>query len=140
MPLKRAIYYPTAPAVAALLVLALVAGCTTTSSQPARSAFDDIPVPNGLTFQPGKSTIIESPTVKAARLVYRGRIEVESLAVAMRTTLESNGWRQVSSTATSDHGITQIYEKSGNPLEVRLIDGWWYTYVEMTASRTLQQQ
>ena len=140
MLLKRAIYYPTAPAVAALLALALLAGCTTTASQPARSAFDDIPVPSGLTFQPSKSTIIESPTVKAARLVYRGRVEVESLAVAMRTTLESNGWRQVSSTVTSDHGITQIYEKSGNPLEVRLIDGWWYTYVEMTASRTLQQQ
>jgi len=138
--LKRAIYYPTAPTVAALLALALVAGCATTSSPPARSGFDDIPIPNGLTFQPSKSTIIESPTVKAARLVYRGRVEVESLATAMRTTLESNGWRQVSSTATSDHGITQVYEKSGNPLEVRLIDGWWYTYVEMTASRTLQQQ
>ena len=96
-------------------------------------------MPNGLTFQPSKSTVIESPTVKAARLVYRGRVEVESLALAMRTTLESNGWRQVSSTANSDHGITQVYEKSGNPLEVRLIDGWWYTYVEMTASRTLQQ-
>jgi len=137
--LKRAACYPIAPTVAALVALALVAGCATTSSQPARSAFDDIPVPNGLTFQPSKSTIIESPTVKAARLVYRGRIEVDSLAAAMRATLESNGWRQVSSTATSDHGITQIYEKSGNPLEVRLIDGWWYTYVEMTASRTLQQ-
>jgi hypothetical protein len=137
--LKRAADYPRAPAVAAVIVFVLMAGCATTSSQPARSAFDDIPVPNGLTFQPSKSTIIESPTVKAARLVYRGRVEVDSLAVAMRTTLESNGWRQVSSTATSDHGITQIYEKSGNPLEVRLIDGWWYTYVEMTASRTLQQ-
>ena len=138
--LKRAAYYPIAPTVAALVALALMAGCATTSSQPARSAFDDIPVPNGLTFQPSKSTIIESPTVKAARLVYRGRIEVDSLALAMRTTLESNGWRQVSSTASFDHGITQIYEKSGNPLEVRLIDGWWYTYVEMMASRTLQPQ
>ena len=124
--------------VAAVFVLTLTAGCATTSSQPPRSAFDDIPVPNGLTYQPSKSTIIESPTVKAARLVYRGRIEVDSLAAAMRTTLEANGWRHISSTATADHGITQVYEKSGNPLEVRLIDGWWYTYVELTASRTQQ--
>jgi hypothetical protein len=124
---------------AALLVLALMAGCATTSSQPPRSAFEDIPVPNGLTYLPSKSTVIESPNVKAARLVYRGRIEVESLAVAMRTTLEANGWRQVSSTSTADHGITQVYEKSGSPLEVRLIDGWWYTYVEMTASRVVKQ-
>jgi len=125
-------------AVAAVFVLALTAGCATTSSQPARSAFDDIPVPNGLTYLPSKSTIIESPTMKAARLVYRGRVEVDSLAVVMRTTLEANGWRHISSTATADHGITQVYEKSGNPLEVRLIDGWWYTYVELTASRTQQ--
>jgi hypothetical protein len=124
--------------VAAVVVLTLTAGWATTSSQPPRSAFDDIPVPNGLTYQPSKSTIIESPTVKAARLVYRGRIEVDSLAAAMRTTLEANGWRHISSTATADHGITQVYEKSGNPLEVRLIDGWWYTYVELTASRTQQ--
>ena len=125
-------------AVAALLLLALTAGCATSSSQPTRSEFEDIPVANGLTYQPSKSVIIESPTVKAARLVYRGRVEVDSLAVAMRTALETNGWRYVSSTSTSDHGVTQVYEKAGNPLEVRLIDGWWYTYVEMTISRTRQ--
>jgi hypothetical protein len=122
------------------LALALTAGCATSSSKPTRSEFEDIPVANGLTFQPNKSTIIESPTVKAARLVYRGRVEVDSLAVGMRNALEANGWRHVSSTATADHGITQVYEKDGNPLEVRLIDGWWFTYVEMTVSRTRQQQ
>ena len=125
-------------AVAALLLLALTAGCATSSSQPTRSEFEDIPVANGLTYQPTKSTIIESPTVKAARLVYRGRVEVDSLAIAMRTALEGNGWRYVSSTSTADHGIMQVYEKAGNPLEVRLTDGWWYTYVEMTISRTKQ--
>jgi hypothetical protein len=77
--------------------------------------------------------------VKAARLVYRGRLEVDSLSVAMRTTLEANGWRSVSSTSTADHGITQVYEKSGSSLEVHLIDGWWYTVVELTASRAQQQ-
>ena len=78
--------------VAAFLVLALTAGCATTSSRPVRSEFEDIPVPKGLSYQPSKSTIIESPTVKAARLVYRGRLEVDSLSVAMRTTLEANAW------------------------------------------------
>ena len=120
------------------LLLALIGGCATSSSQPTRSEFEDIPVANGLTYMPSKSTVIESPTVKAARLVYRGRIEVDSLATAMRTALEANGWRYVTSTSTADHGITQVYEKAGNPLEVRLIDGWWYTYVEMTVTRTRQ--
>ena len=125
--------------VAAFLVLALTAGCATTSSRATRSEFEDIPVPKGLTYQPSKSTVIESPTVKAARLVYRGRLEVESLSVAMRTTLEANGWRHVSSTSAAEHGITQVYEKSGSSLEVRLLDGWWFTFVELTASRAQQQ-
>jgi len=124
---------------AAFLVLALTAGCATTSPKAARSEFEDIPVPKGLTYQPSKSTIIESPTVKAARLVYRGRLEVESLSVAMRTTLEANGWRHVSTTSAGDHGVTQVYEKSQSSLEVRLLDGWWYTFVELTASRAQQQ-
>src|SRR5206468_12937537 len=125
--------------VAAFLVLALTAGCATTSSRPVRSEFEDIPVPKGLTYQPDKSTIIESQTVKAARLVYRGRLEAESLALALRTTFEANGWRHVSSTAVASHGTTQVYEKSGSSLEVRLLDGWWFTYVELTASRAQQQ-
>jgi hypothetical protein len=124
---------------AAFLVLALTAGCATTSSRATRSEFEDIPVPRGLTYQASKSTIIESPTVKAARLVYRGRLEVDSLSVAMRTTLEANGWRHVSSTSAAEHGITQIYEKAGSSLEVRLMDGWWFTFVELTASRAQQQ-
>jgi hypothetical protein len=124
---------------AAFLVLALTAGCATTSPKAARSEFEDIPVPKGLTYQPSKSTIIESPTVKAARLVYRGRLEVDSLSIAMRTTLEANGWRHVSSTSAADHGVTQVYEKAQSSLEVRLLDGWWYTFVELTASRAQQQ-
>ena len=96
-------------------------------------------MPKGLSYQADKSTIIESPTVKAARLVYRGRLEVESLGLALRTTLEANGWRHVSTTAVATHGTTQVYEKSGSSLEVRLLDGWWFTYVELTASRAQQQ-
>jgi hypothetical protein len=122
----------------ALLVLAFTAGCASAPPKAVRSEFEDIPVPKGLSYQPDKSTIIESPTVKAARLVYRGRLEVDSLATAMRTTLEANGWRHVSSTSVSDHGVTQIYEKASSSLEVRLVDGWWYTVVELTASRATQ--
>ena len=50
--------------------------------------------------------------MKAARLVYRGRVEPESLGTAMRSLLESNGWRPVSSTSiASNNGTTQVYEK-----------------------------
>src|SRR5881296_2488026 len=125
--------------VTALLVLLFTAGCASAPPKAVRSEFEDIPVPKGLSYQADKSTIIESPTVKAARLVYRGRLEVDSLSVAMRTTLEANGWRHVSSTSAAEHGITQVYEKSGSSLEVRVLDGWWFTFVELTASRAQQQ-
>ena len=120
------------------LVALLLLGACATSTKAVRSEFEDIPVPKGLTYLADSSTIIESPTVKAARLVYRGRLEPTSLAAAWRATLEANGWRHVSSTSVSDHGVTQVYEKAGSSLEVRLIDGWWYTFVELTASRSLQ--
>jgi hypothetical protein len=119
------------------VVLLLFVGCATAPPRPVQSEFDDIPVPKGLSFQPGKSIVIESPAVKAARLVYRGRVQPESLAVAMRTTLEANGWRNVSSTAGGGQISTQVYEKGGNSLQVQIYEGAIFTYVELTASRAL---
>ena len=115
----------------------LVAACASSSTRTVRSEFEDIPVPKGLDFVDNRSTIIESPTVKAARLIYRGRIEVTSLALALRTTLEANGWRSVSTTTLGEHGTTQVYEKGGSALQVRIWEGWYYTYVELTGSRSL---
>ena len=128
---------------AAVLVLVFLAGCASAPSKPVRSEFEDIPVPKGLERQADRSTVIESPTVKAARLVYRGRLEMDSLTVAMRSTLEANGWRYVSSSTSSEHGVLQVYEKAGSSLEVRLWEGrlwegWYSTYVELTATRALQ--
>jgi hypothetical protein len=122
---------------AALLVLTLLAGCASVTSKPARTEFEDIPIPRGLTFQGDRSTIIESPTVKAARLVYRGRLELQSLAMAWRTTLEANGWRHVSSTSVQEYGVTQVYEKAGTSLAVRLWEGWIFTYAELTVGRAI---
>ena len=121
-------------AIVSTLVLILT-GCASSPPRPQHSEFEDIPVPKGLTLDVSKSTIIESPTVKAARLIYKGRVESESLGVAFRTTLEANGWRHVSSTTSSDKGITQVYEKGGNPLQVNIYDGIYYTWVELSATR-----
>ena len=112
-------------------------GCATFATKSARSEFEDIPVPKGLAYVESDSTIIESPSVKAAKLVYRGRVEPASLGTAMRATLEANGWRHVSTAVIGDKGATQIYEKPGNSLQVKLWESWYYTYVELTASRTL---
>ena len=119
------------------IVLTLTA-CASSPPRPQRSEFEDIPVPKGLVLDLGKSTIIESPTVKAARIFYKGRIEPDSLATAFRTTLEANGWRHLSSTTSSGKGTTQVYEKAGNSLQVLIYEGFfWYTWVEVSATRVV---
>jgi len=119
-------------AIAAIVLFAT--GCATT---PARRQFDDINLPAGLVYQPGDSIVIESQTIKAAQLVYRGRLEPMTLGDAMRTRLEASGWRQLSRTSTSKDGTWQIYEKDGNALGVHIYEGLWYTYLEISASQTL---
>jgi hypothetical protein len=118
------------------LVLTL-ASCASSSgpARPQRSEFEDIPVPVGLTLDSSRTTIIESPTVKAARLFYKSRIKPDSLAVAYRTSLEANGWRHVSSTTSANKGTTQVYEKQDSSMQVLIYEGWYYTWTEVSTTR-----
>ena len=56
----------------------------------------------------------------------------------MRTALEGIGWRLRGSTNTSASTTNQVYEKSGNFVQVVFWEGPWYTYMEVTASQALQ--
>src|SRR4029434_4167154 len=91
----------------ALAVSVLLTACASNPSRAVRSEFEDIPVPKGLTYQQDESTVIETPNLKAGRHVYRGRLELDSLTMAIRNTLEANGWRHVSSTHSSQQGTNQ---------------------------------
>jgi len=128
-------YHPCDVSLSALVLI--LAACASSPPRAARSEFEDIPVPRGLTLDLGKSTIIESPTVKAARLFYKGRLEPDSLGAAFRTTLEANGWRHLSSTTSAEKGMTQVYEKTGNSLQVMIYEGLYYTWVEVSATRVI---
>jgi hypothetical protein len=122
-------------AVAAFALL-LSAGCSSTPVKAPYAAFESIPVPKGLEYRPDDSTLIETPEVKAGRVIYRGRIEAASLAAGMRSNLEAAGWRLLGSTTSSSHGTTQVYDKGGTSLQVRIWEGGpfsWYTYVELAA-------
>ena len=123
--------------VASVAVL-LLAACATTPTRPVKSDFLDIPVPQGMAYVPDRSTVIESPAVRMARFVYRGRLEMGSLGTSMQGGLERSGWRRVSVATTSTDATTQLYEKAGNYLQILLWEGSWYTYMEVTASRALQ--
>ncbi len=123
-----------------LVLLALVLALTACASSPPRaprSEFEDVPVPSGLEPDPSKSTVIESPSVKAARLFYKGRIKPDSLAAAFRTTLEANGWHHLSSTTAAEKGTSQVYEKPASSLQVLIYEGWYYTWVELLATRVV---
>jgi hypothetical protein len=117
------------------LVLTLAACASSGPARPQRSEFEDVPVPAGLTLDSSRTTIIESPTVKAARLFYRSRIKPDSLAIAYRTSLEANGWRHVSSTTSANKGTTQVYEKQDSSLQVLIYEGWYYTWTEVSTTR-----
>jgi hypothetical protein len=123
----------------ALAVSVLLTACASNPPRPVRSEFEDIPVPKGLSYQQDDSTVIETPNVKAGRHIYRGRLELDSLTTAIRSTLEANGWRHVSSTKSAQHGTTQVYEKDGDSLQVQLWEGLWYTYAEYTTGRVLKR-
>ena len=123
----------------ALVVSVLLTACASNPPRAVRSEFEDIPVPKGLSYQQDESTVIETPNVKAGRHIYRGRLELDSLTTAIRNTLEANGWRHVSSTKSSQHGTTQVYEKDGDSLQVQLWEGLWYTYAEYTTGRAVKR-
>jgi hypothetical protein len=123
------------------VVVAALTACASTTPKQVRSEFEDIPVPRGLALDHGRTVIIESPTVKAAKLAYRGRLEPDSLGSAFRTTLEANGWKHLSSTTSSSKGTTQVYEKSGSYLQVDIWESFWScmfdTCVSISATRVV---
>jgi hypothetical protein len=122
-----------------MVLVSTLSACASSPPRAQRSEFEDIPVPKGLELDWSRSTIIESPTIKAARLFYKGRITPDSLAVAFRSTLEANGWHHLSTT-TTDKGITQVYEKTGSSLQVLIYEGWYYTWAEVSATRVIGRE
>lgn len=122
----------------ALGVLLLATGCATMSVPPLRSEFGDVPLLEGLAYQPDGSVVIETKSVRAARLLYRGRIEPGSAVVEMQKGLEANGWRLVRSTSVARHGTMQLYEKGEASLQLQVWEGGmfgYYTYVEVSGTR-----
>jgi len=123
-----------------LAIVSTLSACASSPPRAQRSEFEDIPVPKGLELDWSRSTIIESPTIKAARLFYKSRLEPASLGVAFRTTLEANGWRHLSSTTAAEKGTTQVYDKTGSSLRVLIYEGWYYTWAELSATRVIGRE
>jgi hypothetical protein len=122
-----------------LAIVLTLSACASSPPRAQRTEFEDIPVPKGVELDWSRSTIIESPTIKAARLFYKGRITPDSLAVAFRSTLEANGWRHISTT-TTDKGTTQVYDKAGSSLQVLIYEGWVLHLGGLSATRVVSKE
>jgi hypothetical protein len=121
----------------AVLLVALTPACSATRPTPSLAGFEDIPIPAGLTYQPDQSITIEGPSAKAAHWVYRGRIKPDGLRLAVRTTLEANGWQHLSTGSAPGPKSVQTFEKSGNSVQFDIYEGTWYTYLVVGAARAI---
>ena len=120
------------------VTLALSACSSTKGVPPIRSEFMDIPLPGGLDYIPDKSAVIESETVRAARLMYSSKFEPGSLVLSIQEGLLGNGWRLVRTTSFPSVGTLQLYEKGEASLQVRIWEGGAFsgsTYVELSGTR-----
>jgi hypothetical protein len=123
------------------VALALFASaCSSKGIPPIRSEFMDVPLPGGLTYVADQSAVIESETVRAARLVYSSKYEPGSLVLSIQDGLVGAGWRLVRTTSFPGQGAMQLYEKGDASLQVRIWEGGAFkgsTYVELSGTRAV---
>jgi len=129
-------------AIVAVTLALFVSACSATKGiPPIRSEFMDIPLPDGLEYIPDKSAVIESETVRAARLMYSSKFEQGSLVLSIQEGLLGNGWRLVRTTSFPSVGTLQLYEKNEASLQVRIWEGGAFssaTYVELSGTRAVR--
>src|SRR5262245_66561558 len=90
------------------VTFALSACSSTKGVPPLLSEFKDIPLPGGLEYIPDKSAVIESETVRAARLMYSSKFEPGSLVLSIQEGLVGSGWRLVRKTVFPTVGPGQL--------------------------------
>ena len=100
----------------------------------------DIPLPSGLEYIPDQSAVIESETVRAARLMYSSKFEPGSLVLSIQEGLTGQGWRLVRTSSFPGQGTMQLFQKDDASLQVRIWEGGAFkgsTYVELSGTRAL---
>src|SRR5262245_31623949 len=123
-----------------VLALALSACSSTKGIPPIRSEFMDIPLPDGLEYVADQSAVIESETVRAARLVYTSKFEPGSLVLSIQDGLQGQGWKLIRTTSFPGQGAMQLYEKGEASLQIRIWEGGAFkgsTFVELSGSRAV---
>ncbi len=91
--------------------------------------FEDILIPYGLKLDMDKSFIYETPSFKAGKLVFSGRLEPQSLASFFTANMERDGWKLINKFGFKD--VVLNFSKSKKTCTVNIFDRPIYTLVEV---------
>ena len=90
------------------------------------SEFPDVPIPNGMSEERGKTYISFSPTgMKGGVQHFSGRLEVVSLMNSMRRNMANQGWTLRALLRSKESAM--VFEKSSQICTMHISDGMVYT-------------
>jgi len=128
--------------VSVLMGLALTMGCANLGGKRKESKeppavgeqsryyhFEDILIPQGLKLEMDRSFIYETPSFKVGKLVFSGRLEVQSLANFFANNMERDGWKLLNKFGFKD--VVLNFSKSRKTCTVNLYDRPIHTIVEV---------
>ncbi len=126
----------------ALVVLALIAGCSNLNGKRRGSEeapafeeqaryyhFEDILFPHALKLEMDRSFIYETPSLTVGRLILSGRVQAYSLLNFFTQNMEKDGWKLVSKFGFKD--VVLNFSKSNRNCTVNIYDRPIYTIVEV---------
>ncbi len=91
--------------------------------------FEDVLIPHELKLEMDKSFVYENPSVKAGRLVFSGRVQVQSLSNFFTHNMEKDGWKLVNKFGFKD--VVLNFSKSDRNCTVNIYDRPINTIVEV---------
>lgn len=115
-------------------------GSSSTTSEPSEVApqpqtmdnyydFDDIPVPQEMALQGDDSFILETPTERSGVMVFKGKVEIQSLRNYYINNMARENWTMRSAIKSSRTIL--VFEKPGRYCIVTMTDGQFSTQMEI---------
>lgn len=122
----------------ALILLPVLAACATTGGIP-HEPFDDIKVPDSFIAYSDQWTLIRTPRVTAAKLVYMTSLPLDSALAAVREELVRRGWSPKEATRFVNpqgfDGVSLEFVKGTDSCHATAIQGPYGTHVDLRVAR-----
>jgi len=122
----------------ALLLVFTLTACASTGGIP-RAPFDDIPVPAAFVPYSDQWTLIQTPKVTAAKLVYMTPLSPDSALAALRAELVRRGWSPKEPSPFVNpqgfRGVTLEFVKGTDSCHATVIEGPYATHVDLRVAR-----